>query len=41
LTFSLRAELGGLKRLLMGRVVQSTMDAEMAALDRLQAILEG
>ena len=41
LTFALRAELGGLKGLLMGRAVQSTMDAEMAALDRLKTILEG
>ena len=41
LTFALNAELGGLKALLMGRAVQSTMDGEMAALDRLKAILEG
>jgi uncharacterized protein YndB with AHSA1/START domain len=40
LTFKLRAELAGWKRLVMGRVVQSTMDAEMAALDRLKALLE-
>jgi uncharacterized protein YndB with AHSA1/START domain len=40
LTFSLSAELGGLKRLLMGGAVQSTMDAEMKALDTLKALLE-
>ncbi|MBV9486757.1 MAG: SRPBCC family protein [Frankiaceae bacterium] len=40
LTFTLAAELSGWKRLVMGRPVQSTMDAEMAALDRLQEILE-
>jgi uncharacterized protein YndB with AHSA1/START domain len=41
LTFSIDAELSGWKRLVMGRAVQSTMDAEMEALDRLKAILEG
>jgi uncharacterized membrane protein len=41
LTFALHAEVGGLKGLLMGRAVQSTMDGEMAALDRLREILEG
>jgi hypothetical protein len=30
-----------LKKLLMGGAVQSTMNAEMAALDRLKAVLEG
>ena len=40
LTFSLEAELSGLKRLLMGGAVQSSMTAEMNALDRLKAILE-
>lgn len=40
LTFSLRAELSGLKRLLMGGAVQSTMDAEMSALDALKTLLE-
>ena len=39
-TFALQADVTGLKRLLMGRAVQSTMDAEMAALDRLKAVLE-
>jgi uncharacterized membrane protein len=41
LTFSLHVQLSGWKRLLMGGAVQSTMDAEMSALDRLKAILEG
>jgi uncharacterized protein YndB with AHSA1/START domain len=41
LTFSLDAVVGGLKGLLMGGAVQKTMDAEMAALDRLKSILEG
>lgn len=41
LTFTLEATVGGLKGLLMGRAVQSSMDAEMAALDRLKAVLEG
>lgn len=40
LTFSLAANVGGLKGLLMGRAVQSSMDAEMAALDRLKELLE-
>ena len=40
LTFRLRADLSGFKRLLMGGAVQSTMDAEMQALDRLRDLLE-
>jgi uncharacterized protein YndB with AHSA1/START domain len=40
ITFSLQAELGGLQKLLMGGAVQSTMNAEMQALDRLKEILE-
>jgi uncharacterized protein YndB with AHSA1/START domain len=40
LTFKLSAELSGLKKLLMGCQVQKTMDAEMAALDRLKTVLE-
>ena len=40
LTFSLSADLGWLKGLLMGRAVQASMDAEMAALDNLKRILE-
>ncbi len=41
LTFSLDAQLGGLKGLLMGRAVQASMDAEMMALDRLKTLVEG
>jgi hypothetical protein len=40
LTFALSAELGGLKRLLMGAAVQKTMDAEVQATERLKSILE-
>ena len=40
LTFRLTAELSWWKRLVLGPAVQSTMDAEMAALDRLQDLLE-
>jgi uncharacterized protein YndB with AHSA1/START domain len=40
LTFALQAELTGWKRLVMGGAVQSTMDAEMVALDRLKDLLE-
>jgi carbon monoxide dehydrogenase subunit G len=40
LTFKLDAELGGLQRLLIGGIVQSTMDAEMGALDGLKELLE-
>jgi uncharacterized protein YndB with AHSA1/START domain len=40
-TFSLAAELGGWKRLLMSRPVQASMDGEMAGLDRAKTILEG
>lgn len=40
LTFRLRATLRGWKRLLLGRAVQSAMDAEMAALDELRDVLE-
>jgi uncharacterized protein YndB with AHSA1/START domain len=40
LTFSLAAELGGIKKLLMGGAVQKTMDAEVAATERLKTILE-
>jgi len=39
-TFALSAELSGWKRLVMARAVQSTMDAEVAALDRLKEVLE-
>jgi uncharacterized protein YndB with AHSA1/START domain len=40
LTFSLHAELGGIKKLLMGGAVQKTMDAEVAATERLKELLE-
>ena len=40
LTFKLDAEIGRLRRLLMGRAVQKSMDAEMKALDRLKEVLE-
>ena len=40
LTFKLDAELGGLQGLLMGGMVQSTMNAEMGALDGLKDLLE-
>lgn len=40
LTFSLDAELGGLRKLLMGSAVQKTMDTEVKALDGLKRVLE-
>ncbi len=40
-TFSLNAELGGLKGLFLSRPVQSSMDGEMAGLDTAKANLEG
>jgi uncharacterized membrane protein len=40
LTFSLAAEISGIKRLLMAAAVQKSMDAEVRALDRLKALLE-
>jgi carbon monoxide dehydrogenase subunit G len=39
-TFSLTAELGGIKKLLMGGAVQATMNGEMAALDKARSLLE-
>jgi hypothetical protein len=39
-TFWLREDLGGWKRLVFGRSVQASMDAEMKALDNLKALLE-
>jgi len=39
-TFSLSVELGFVKGLLMNGPVQSTMNAEMAALDKAKAVLE-
>ncbi|MFI5225043.1 MAG: SRPBCC family protein [Candidatus Limnocylindrales bacterium] len=41
ITFSLEAELSGIKKLLMGGAVQKTMDAEVASLGTLKAVLEG
>jgi uncharacterized protein YndB with AHSA1/START domain len=40
LTFSLEAELSGWKKLVMAGAVQSTMDDEVANLDRLKAVVE-
>ena len=40
LTFALQAEMGGIKRLLMARAVQKTMDAEVEATERLKNLLE-
>ncbi len=40
LTFRLSVELRGWKRLVLGHAVQRSMDAEMAALDRLRDLLE-
>jgi carbon monoxide dehydrogenase subunit G len=40
LTFSLDAEVKGIRRLLMGSMVQRTMDAEVRALDRAKSLLE-
>lgn len=40
LTFALQAQLGGIKKLLMGGAVQKTMDAEVQATERLKSILE-
>jgi carbon monoxide dehydrogenase subunit G len=39
-TFSLQAELGGLKRLVMGSAIQRSMDGEMSALDTAKALIE-
>jgi carbon monoxide dehydrogenase subunit G len=40
LTFSLDAQLTGLRRFLMGSMVQKTMDAEVRTLDNLKRVLE-
>jgi uncharacterized protein YndB with AHSA1/START domain len=40
ITFSLTADLGGIKGLLMGRAVQSSMDAEVGSLATLKRVLE-
>jgi carbon monoxide dehydrogenase subunit G len=39
--FALRAEITGLKRAMMSKPVQKSMDAEVAALAKAKAILEG
>jgi hypothetical protein len=39
-TFTLDAELTGVKKLLMAKPVQKSMDAEMANLDKAKALLE-
>jgi hypothetical protein len=39
-TFSLRAELAGMKKLLMSRPVQSSMDSEAASLDTAKSLIE-
>lgn len=41
LTFALDAKVGGLARLVMGGMIQKTMDSEVMAIERLKAILEG
>jgi uncharacterized membrane protein len=41
LTFSLDAELSGLRKLFMGSMVQRTMDAEVGALEKAKRVLEG
>ena len=40
LKFALQAELSGLKKLLMGGAVQKSMNAEVAATERLKEVLE-
>lgn len=40
-SLSLSADLHGVKKLVLGRPVQSSMDGEMKALDRAKAIIEG
>ena len=40
LSFALHAELGGIKKLLMGGAVQKTMDAEVEATERLKSLME-
>jgi uncharacterized membrane protein len=40
-TLSLSAEITGLKKLLMAKAVQKSIDAELAGLDRAKAVLEG
>jgi carbon monoxide dehydrogenase subunit G len=40
LTFTLDAELSGLRNVLMGSMVQKTMDAEVRTLDQLKQVME-
>ena len=40
LTFTLEAELGGIKKLLIGGAVQKTMNSEVEATERLKELLE-
>ena len=40
LTFALDAELTGIRKLLLGGMVQRTMDAEVQALEKLKSVLE-
>ena len=40
LSFSLSAELGGIKKLIMSKSVQQAMDSEMASLDKAKALIE-
>ena len=41
IAFTLCAELGGIRRLLLGSAVQKTMNAEVGTLENLRARLEG
>ena len=38
--FALRAEVSGIKKLLMGAAFQKTMDSEVEATERLKSVLE-
>jgi uncharacterized protein YndB with AHSA1/START domain len=40
-TFSLHAQLSGIKKLLMSKPVQNSMNGEMAALDTAKGVIEG
>jgi hypothetical protein len=40
-SLSLSADLTGMKKVLMSRTVQRSMDSEVQALDRAKALLEG
>ena len=40
LTFALKAELTGIRKLLMGGMVQKTMDAEVRAIEKLKRVIE-